>query len=54
MSNGNIRAQTHDVGNRGFDDDEATSQRKIPDGSMRRVRQWIGSCRRKTNMAHVQ
>ncbi|MXW84512.1 MAG: hypothetical protein F4Z55_00805, partial [Boseongicola sp. SB0667_bin_21] len=52
VSNGNIRSQTHDVGNCGFDDYEATSQRRIPDGSMRRVRLWIGSCRRKTNMAH--
>ncbi|MYG25465.1 MAG: toxin-activating lysine-acyltransferase [Boseongicola sp. SB0677_bin_26] len=46
---GNIRALTHDIGNNVFPDDVATSLRRNPDGSVRRVCRWIGSHRRKAN-----
>ncbi|MXY35154.1 MAG: toxin-activating lysine-acyltransferase [Boseongicola sp. SB0676_bin_33] len=46
---GNIRTLTHDIGNNVFPDDVATSLRRNPDGSVRRVNRWIGSRRRKAN-----
>lgn len=45
----NIRALTHDIGNNVFPDDVATSLRRNPDGSVRRVCRWTGSRRRKAN-----
>lgn len=46
---GNIRALTHDIGNNVFPNDVATSLRRNPDGSVRRVNRWIGANRRKAN-----
>ncbi len=46
---GNVRALTHDIGNNVFPDNVATSLRRNPDGSVRRVNRWIGANRRKTN-----
>ena len=46
---GNIRALTHDIGKNVFPDDVATSLRRNPDGSVRRVCRWTGSKRRKAN-----
>lgn len=51
---GNIRALTHDIGNNVFPDDTATSLRRNPDGSVRRVCRWIGSNRRKANAEATQ
>ena len=51
---GNIRALTHDIGNNVFPDDTATSLRRNPDGSVRRVCRWIGSRRRKPNAETVK
>lgn len=47
---GNIRALTRDIGNNVFPDDVATSLRRNPDGSVRRVCRWTGSRRRKANV----
>ncbi len=46
---GNIRALTRDIGNNVFPDDVATSLRRNPDGSVRRVCRWTGSRLRRAN-----